>query len=317
MPVSSRLAALAEDLGPLRQQAPLGTLRRSLGYSAGAMSRSQITDYVRPESLGEVWSRMASEGRSVRLLGGGSDLTIACPPEVTTFMDLSQAVPGTIEVDADGSITIGAMATLTDFVENAAIADHASGVVADMMVHVGSPLLRNTATLGGHLARGKLSDIIPVFLALDAEVTIYTGEPHTMALATYYDDAINKQPHILTAVRLPPLPHSKAAFLRLSRTAFDFPIINACCRLDFADNQIADARIVLGATPLPAQRARASEAALITAGITADGIAAASEAARAEITTKGGWTASAEYRTHLVGVLVERCLRQVADGDAA
>ncbi len=282
------------------------------------MSRTQIAEYARPESLNEAWGFVAAAGPSMRLVAGGSDLTIASPPEVTRLVDLSGALSNEIRVTADGEINIGAMATLSAIAEHRTIASHASGVVAAMMTDVGSPLLRNTATIGGHLARGKLSDIIPVFIALDAEATTYTGELHTMTLAEYYDDAVNKQPHILTNIRLPPLPHATAAFLRLSRTAFDFPIINACCRVDFDGDLVTDARIVLGATPLRSQRASAAEAVVTAADLTPDGIAAAAEAARAEITTKGGWTASAEYRTHLVAVLVERCLRQIAgDGGAA
>lgn len=289
----------------------------SSGITRPEMSRIQIAEYGRPESLEEAWKWVASATPSLRLVGGGSDLTIAAPPEVTHLLDLSRALSHAIEVETDRSITIGAMATLTAISEHPGVASLASGVVARMMTHVGSPLLRNTATIGGHLARGKLSDIIPVFLALDAALTIYTGASQTMGLAAYYEDAVNKRPHIITAVHLPPLPNSEAAFRRLSRTAFDFPMINACCRVDLDGDQVREARIVVGATPARAQRATAAEAAITATGLSADGIAAAAVAARGEITTKGGWTASAEYRTHLVAVLVERCLRQIADGGAS
>jgi CO/xanthine dehydrogenase FAD-binding subunit len=36
-------------------------------------------------------------------------------------------------------------------------------------------------------------------------------------------------------------------------------------------------------------------------------------AASAEVETRGSWVASAEYRRHLAGVLVERCLLDVRD----
>lgn len=275
------------------------------------MSRANIADYVRPQSLHEAWELIESNGPSARFVGGGSDLTIATPATVGLLVDLSRVVPATVEIAAD-EIRIGAMATLTAVAEHPTIHSHVSGVVVEMLSHVGSPLLRNTATLGGHLARGKLSDVIPVLLALDAAVTVYTGEGRAMSLAEYYESAFNKQPHILTEVHLPALPHSRGAFMRLSRTAFDFPIINACARVDFEGDRVAGARIVLGATPMRAQRATRAEASIQTAGLTPDGIAAAVAAARDEIITRGGWTASAEYRTHLVGVLVERCLRRIA-----
>ncbi len=51
---------------------------------------------------------------------------------------------------------------------------------------MGSPLLRNAATIGGHLARRRYSDIVPVLLALDATVTVFDGTERTLPLAAFY-----------------------------------------------------------------------------------------------------------------------------------
>ena len=58
---------------------------------------------------------------------------------------------------------------------------------------VGTSLLRNVATIGGHLARSRLSDIVPTLLALDATVTVYDGKERTMPLATFYAEGVNRQ----------------------------------------------------------------------------------------------------------------------------
>ena len=135
----------------------------------------------------------------------------------------------------------------------------------------------------------------------------------TTTLADYYDPGYQRRPHLLTAVRLPALPNASAAFMRFARTAFDFPIINACCRVDFDGSRLTDARILLGATPRRAQRARRAEEEIRTRGLTVAGIAEASVLARDEIVTRSGWVASGEYRTHLVGILVERCLQRITE----
>jgi CO/xanthine dehydrogenase FAD-binding subunit len=267
------------------------------------MTTTQIAAYHRPRSLDEAWALLGQADPTVRAVSGGTDLTIACPPEVTALVDLAGAVSASIETHDGGGIEIGAMARLSAVADHPAVAAHATGVIPEMLAHVGSPLLRNVCTIGGHLARGKLSDVIPVLLAVDAAVTIHTGEPQRVSLADYYDLGLHEQPHVLTAVHLPALEAPcGAAFHRFSRTAFDFPMANCCCRVG------ADVRIVVGATPQRGRRATEAEAILATGGLDPPMLAAAAAAAAAETPTGSSWVVSAEFRRQLVAVLVRRSL---------
>jgi xanthine dehydrogenase small subunit len=279
------------------------------------VSRPGISEYLRPASLDEAWRRIADGAPSVRLLSGGSDLTISAPPEVTTLVDIGKALDSAIATAGDGSVHIGAGATLTAVLENPVLVVHAGGVIPEMMVQVGSPLLRNSATIGGHLARGRLSDVVPVLIALDAEVRIYRdGGQTSMSLTRYLSEGHNTRPHILTEIRLPALPESSAAaFSRVARTAFDFPILNACCRVDLGPQGVDQVRIVLGATPHLSERAAQAEASIRSGGMSPSSIETASRLAGGEVPTQSGWVASAEYRSHLVAVLVARCLTTVAE----
>jgi CO/xanthine dehydrogenase FAD-binding subunit len=279
------------------------------------VSRPGITEYLRPASIEEAWRRIADGAPNVRLLSGGSDLTISAPPEVTTLVDIGKALDAAIVTADDGSIHIGAGATLTAILEHQSLVDHAGGVIPEMMVQVGSPLLRNSATIGGHLARGRLSDVVPVLVALDAGVRIHRdGGQTSMSLSRYLSEGHNTLPHILTDIQLPDLPASSAAaFHRHARTAFDFPILNACCRVDLGPEGVGQVRIVCGATPQLAHRAAQAEASVMSDGLTPSAIETASRLASEEVPTGTGWVASAEYRSHLVEVLVARCLTTVAE----
>lgn len=273
------------------------------------MSRPSITTYHRPESLEEAWDHVAPGDPSLRVLSGGADLTIHAPPEVQTLVDVGRVLDKGIDLEDDGTIRIGAMATLTDVMEHPVLASHGTGVIPEMMIHVGNPLLRNFSTIGGHMARGKLSDVLPVFLALDCEVHFYNGTDNTQALSDYYEQGSHRNPHILTALSLPPLPEkSAAAFLRFAKTTFDFPLLNVSCRVDDG----GEIRIVFGATPRRSQRATMAESVIAEHGLTEASINQAAMAARGEVRTGGGWVASPEYRTQLVEVLAKRCLGLVA-----
>jgi CO/xanthine dehydrogenase FAD-binding subunit len=180
-----------------------------------------------------------------------------------------------------------------------------------MLAHVGSPLLRNVCTIGGHLARGKLSDVIPVLLALDAEVTVHTGEDTRIPLAEYYSGGRHLLSHVLTSVRLPVLATGcGSAFQRFARTAYDFPMTNCCCRV--GPGTESPVRIVVGATPQRGQRATAAEAVVAGGGFDETTFLEAANAAAAEIVTGSSWVVGSEYRTQLVRVLVRRCLTVAA-----
>ena len=274
------------------------------------MSKPGISVYHRPDNLEEAWTYVAEGDPSIRLLSGGADLSIHAPPEVTTLVDVGRVLSGEILPNTDGSIYIGAMATLTAVMEHPAIAALGHGVVPEMMVHVGNPLLRNFSTIGGHVARGKLSDVVPVLLALDTHVTYYTGEETIEPMEEYYDSGRVDEPHVLTGLTIPALPENSAAsFLRFARTVFDFAILNVCSRVDAG----GVVKIVFGATPRRSQRATNAEAIITEKGLTEDSIAEAAAMAREEIYTGGGWVASPEYRTQLVGVLAKRSLGLVAE----
>lgn len=277
------------------------------------MSRRNISAYVRPASLDEAWERVAAGDGSVRVLSGGTDLTISAPPEVTTLVDLAACLDSAIERLDDGSIRIGAMATLTSMLHNSELAAHASGVVPEMLSDVGNPLLRNLSSIGGHVARGRLSDVVPVLIGLDARIGIYRGESAQMPLARYYREEIHKTPNLVTEIVLPALASPTAsAFVRFARTAFDFPMLNVCCRASRDGRLVTDVRIVCGATPLLAQRASDAESWIMEHGLDPRAMSTAARMARGEITTRTGWVASAEYRSQLVEVLVERCLTEMA-----
>lgn len=272
------------------------------------MSRSQIESYLRPRGPNEAWEILGRGDNSVRVVSGGTDLTIACPPEVTTLVDVSRALPASVELRED-ELVIGAMATLTEMIEDSHVAGWASGVIAEMLADVGSPLLRNVCTIGGHLARGKLSDVIPVMLALDAEVTIFAGEEERLTLSDYYADDRHRFPHLLMQVHLPRLESpTAAAFQRFARTAYDFPMANCAVRL----SGNGEVRIVVGATPQRGQRALAAEEIVRTGERDAATFERAGEAAAGEIPVGSSWVVSGEYRTQLVKVLVRRTLAEAS-----
>jgi aerobic carbon-monoxide dehydrogenase medium subunit len=284
------------------------------------MVLTHVRAYHRPGDLEAAWALVRDGGDAVRLLAGGTDLVAACPPAVRELVDLQDAGLDAIAVGGDGAVRIGAMATFTALLEHPGLARLAGGVLAETLAQVGSVLHRNSATVGGHLARGRLSDVIPTLLALDARVVLYAGERRELALRDYY--AQRPGAHVLVEVLVPALPaRSAAAFQRFSRAAFDHALVNGCCRVDLDERgRVSAARVVVGETATLGTHLPAVEAGLVDRALTPATIAAAAAAVRAAVDMRGDWVASAAYRRHLAGVVVQRCLETAAarlDGGAA
>ena len=276
------------------------------------MPLTHIERYLRPSDVDAAWRQLVDGDGTSLLLGGGTDLVVRCPPSTRALIDLGGVGLRYVETAEDGGLRLGAMSTFTDLLEHPAVATYATGVMGEMLSQVGSVLHRNTATLGGHVVRSRLSDVLPVLLALDASVVVYAGERTELALADYL--ARDLDPHVVVEVRLPPrVPGSAAAFTRFSRTAFDHALVNACCRVDVDDGVVVTARVVVGESATVGRRVDEAEVPLVGVPFTPAAVTAAVEAARAAVALRGDWIATADYRHHLAAVAVERCLAAVAD----
>ncbi|MFZ0493525.1 MAG: FAD binding domain-containing protein [Acidimicrobiia bacterium] len=268
-----------------------------------------ITEYVRSGSVEEAFGLLTSLGSRARLMGGGTDLSLHPPAEVDTLIDLSGASLDGITRD-DGTISIGATVTLTEMLEYEPLGSVWSGVVHTMLRRVASPLHRNAASIGGHLARGRLSDVVPVMLAIDASVKFYDGAAKQMPLGEFYSTRRNRQPLVVTGVEIP-VDGGRAAFRKFARTTYDLAILNVACGVRFEGAVVSSARIVVGERPSLAVDLGDASQVLVGHPFDEDSIAEAARVARDTVDVRSDPRGSAEYRRHLTEVLVRRCLSEV------
>ena len=118
------------------------------------------------------------------------------------------------------------------------------------------------------------SDLVPVMVAIGAKFRLVStlGERMIDASGFYNDDGIDylqKRPdELLVDIHLPPTNGWRASYQKLRRRgAFDFPVLGVAAWISYrtptgrGSDQVADARIVLGAVaPSPVQVKEAAEA---------------------------------------------------------
>lgn len=252
-----------------------------------------IREYKRAESLEEAWQ--LNQKRPNRVLGGMIWLKME-NINVGTAIDLSGLGLDTIEETDDG-FSIGAMVTLRQLELHPGLAAYTDGAVRESVRHIVGVQLRNLATVGGSIySRFGFSDVLTMFLALNASVELYKGG--VVPLAEYAQRPYDRD--ILVRV-LVPKENARFVYHSVRNSQTDFPVLT-CAAAKSADGSI---RAAIGARPGKAVLYTAAP----EAGETAEEFAARFAAeVKADIKTESNLRGSAEYRRHLAGVLTKRAV---------
>jgi xanthine dehydrogenase small subunit len=175
---------------------------------------------------------------------------------------------------------------------------------------VGGVALRHRATLGGNLGRSApASDLIPVLLALDAEVDLLgPSGPRTLPVDRFVRASREtelQRGELIRAIRLPE-PRPSAYLWQRVRPANDISQLSVAVAYAPSDRRW---RVALGG--IPPRPVLVPETAALLTGPSPDpgAVEAAARTVAAHPSLGSDRRASDTYRRHLVGVLFRRTVR--------
>jgi carbon-monoxide dehydrogenase medium subunit len=271
-------------------------------------------EYVRPISLGDAVSALASAGEDAKVIAGGQSLLpvlrlrLAAP---TVLVDIGRVdrMRG-IRVEGD-ELVVGALTTHGELVASDLVRAHAP-LVSLVAATVADRQVRHRGTLGGSLAHADpAGDLGAAALALDATlVAMGPSGRRSIAAQDFFTDVFTtalEPDEILLEVRFPRLSGWTVHYEKFKRTHQAWALVGVAAAVRREGSGIAEARVALtnmGPTPL---RARAVEAALAGATDPA-AVKAAAAAVAGETSPPSDLSGSAEYRRHLAGVLTARAV---------
>lgn len=269
-------------------------------------------ELVEPRSEGEAIELLDTDDPAVRPIGGGTALMLMMKagffrPQRLVSLRKLPARFAAVSAEADGTLRIGALATLAAIEHAPAVARHAPVIVAALRT-LSNVRTRNAATLGGHLAHAEPHlDLPPVLTALGARLTVL-GPAGARSLAVeelvrgYLETNLRRGEFIAEAV-IPGEAGRRAAYLKCtSRSADDWPALGVAVVLG-----ASGARIVAGAAVEKPVRLVAAEAALGAARDEA-ALRRAGDAAAEEARLVSDQHGSAAYKKELLRVHVRRAL---------
>jgi carbon-monoxide dehydrogenase medium subunit len=255
-------------------------------------------DYEVAESVDHAIA-LLGDREDAKVLAGGHSLLPLLRLRVTrpsVLVDVGRLDELSYVRDAGASIAIGALTRHHDVATAPLLQEH-NPLVSHVAGLIGDPQVRHRGTIGGSLVHGDpAADLPAVLLALDGEIDI-AGPADVRTVGPN---------EIVTEVRVPKLTGDHGwSYLKFRRRSQDWATVGVAAVARRSNGDIGEPAIALvsmGATPL---RARAAEAAWASGQ---DPGPVAAEGTDPPGDTNG----SAEYRRHLVKVLVHRAAEEAS-----
>lgn len=281
-------------------------------------------DYHAPATVSDAVAllrRLSDEGVDAKILAGGQSLMPmlamrVARPEV--LVDLRRLRDLDYIRSDGGTLAIGAMASKRA-AEQSALVREAQPLFHAATRLVGHVAIRNRGTVGGSFAHADPASEYPaVALVLDMELRAVGPEgerriPAAEFFVTYMTTSLESA-EILTEVRMPPwMPGTGWAIQEMARRHGDLALAGVAATLRVERGVCRGARLAAFGVNPTAVRLTAAERAMEGAAPDARSFERAGTAAAQALEEPMSCVhASAEYRRHLVGVLVRRCLAEAA-----
>jgi CO/xanthine dehydrogenase FAD-binding subunit len=254
--------------------------------------------YVRAHTLGEAIALLNEPGVRSRVLAGGTDLVNQHRAGHATYdrvVDVAH-VPELRVIEVNGRLTIGAAVTHTEIVESALLQELAPLLVR-ACGHIGSPQIRNIATIGGNVINAAAcADTLPALVCLGARAVITTpgGELHVPVA------------DLVTGVNNTALPSGGL----VRAFTLDQPPANCRVSLQRLGRSI---RVVPGAAFARFRRITPVEELLYGQQPTPELVASAGRCMTDQFLAESGSRWSAPYKRRTIAALTQRALTEVFD----
>lgn len=267
-----------------------------------------LIEICHPESIEDALTLLARSSPHTVALAGGTELVGQADPSVEAVVDLSQLGLDAVRLDDDG-LRIGAMVTLESLAGSEATRRFAGGALARAAHSATSSLLRRQATLGGAVVTGQASELLALLLALGAAAVVYAPVASTMPLAALCR-RLPEEPWLLTEVVIPRRSRLGVSAHCVRRTPGDAPLVAVAAALTLNDGVAESVGAAVAGAGMSPTTLGAAEAALAGQVLSNRTIETAVEAAVDGVSPASDHRASAEYRAHVIGVLLRRALAE-------
>jgi carbon-monoxide dehydrogenase medium subunit len=278
--------------------------------------------FLEPETFEEVHQLVEKNKGDAVLMAGGTDLLVnlkrkVIKAKVVISLEKIKSLKQ-VHYSESAGLTLGSMVTVSELAETPIIKQKFP-LLAIAANKIGSPQIRNRATIGGNICTARpAGDTIGPLTAYGAEVQLVLGketrwEPISKFI-TGPGKTTRKEGEVLAAIRIKPFPaNTGVSYIKYGvRKAMEIAMVSVTTAITFNGDKCEKATIVLGAVAPTFIRSNEAEEALVSHKVTLSTAEKAAELAAGGCRPITDVRASAEYRRDLVRVLTKRGIMEAA-----
>lgn len=274
--------------------------------------------YAAPRTVADAVAALKQANGNGKAFAGGTDILVQLREgarNADVLVDLKK-IPEMTEIRQlpSGDWQIGAATPCHRIESTAPFAAAYPGIIDGVHI-IGGWQIKGRASLGGNLCTSSpAADSIPALIAHHVVVKLVgpdgSREVPVSEFCTGPGKNVLKPAELVTSFVIPAvLPNSSGCYLRfIPRSEMDIAVVGCGTTLTVEKDTIKQARIALGAVAPKPVLAEEAAAWLIGKPATIESFEKAGEIARKAASPISDMRAPADYRTHLVGVLVKRSL---------
>ncbi len=306
-------AMQALPLAPGNETVVLSNLKRISDTRRGLEANSS---YMLPQTLAQLLADRAAHP-DAQLVAGCTDVGLWVTKmhmQFSKVLDVTQVAELRRVEHYPHHIAIGAAVTLTDAFA-ALIADRPQ--LAEFAHRFAGLPVRNSGTLGGNVANGSpIGDSMPLLIALGASVVLMRQSGKKIAhrelpledLYTGYRKNVMAADEVLAWIKVPKATASETCRVYKISKRFEDDISAVCLAINVhvVNGKVRSVSLGAGGVAATPVRARKTEAALLGQPWTQDTIHQAIATLRSEFVPITDMRASAEYRSTVLGNLLQR-----------
>ena len=278
--------------------------------------------FLEPETFEEVHHLVEKNKGDAVLMAGGTDLLVNLKrkiinAKIVISLEKISALKQVHYTEAAG-LTLGSMVTINELAETPIIKQKFP-LLATAASKIGSPQIRNRATIGGNICTARpAGDTIGPLIAYGAEVQLVLGKESRWEPISQFiigpGKTIRKDGEVLAAIRIKPFPaNTGVSYIKYGvRKAMEIAMVSVTTALTFNGDKCEKAIIVLGAVAPTFIRSNDAEESLISRKVTLPVAEQAAGMAAACCRPITDTRASAEYRRDLIQVLTKRGILEAA-----
>ncbi|MGH1414925.1 MAG: FAD binding domain-containing protein [Pelagimonas sp.] len=276
-------------------------------------------DYYRPKTMGDVIAILQEHGDDARVMAGGHSLIPMMKlrmADVPHLIDL-QAVDGLNGITiAGGRITLGAMVTQHDLINNDGLSN-AAPILREAALQIADPQVRYMGTVGGNVANGDPGNDMPGLMqCLDAQINLIGPEgERSVAARDYYEAAYmtaREDDEVLVSVEFN-APIGGFAYEKQKRKIGDYATAAAAVQISKSDGKVATASIAMTNLSDVPVWSDAAAAALIGTACDVDAINASAAAMLGDIDPSEDNRGPVAFKRHVAAVTLARAIARAFD----